>query len=108
MLSLAYEELKFFKESIETSTKAIKIFEKYKNFRVNEHNGLTEFNYQLFQRAVVYEKTFQYDKSIKDFEKLFELIKNPNKDNQRETNNYIRAANSLSAIYAKKGDSKLI
>ena len=106
MLSITYDDLKLFKESIETSTKAISIFEKYENFRVNKFNGPTELNYQIFQRARVYEATFQYDKSIKDYKRLFELKKTPDKNNKRETQNYVSAASSLSMIYGKKGDRK--
>lgn len=105
MLSLTYDDLKLFKESINISTKAISIFEKYDDYKVNDYHNLTEFNYQIFQRARAYESDFQYDNSIKDYERIFKLKKNPDKNNTQEIKNYLSAASSLRYIYAKKGDS---
>ena len=105
MLSLAYNDLKLFKKSIAVATKAISIFEKYDNYRVNEFHDLTQFNYQIFQRARTYESDFQYDNSIRDYERIFKLKKNPDKRNAQEIKNYISAASSLRYIYSKKGDS---
>ena len=106
MLSLTYDDLKLFKESINISTKAISIFEKYDDYKVNDYHNLTQFNYQIFQRARAYESDFQYDNSIKDYERIFKLKKNPDTNNLQETKNYISAASSLQYIYSKKGDTK--
>ena len=75
MLSTTYDDLKLFKESINISTKAISIFEKYDDYKVNDYHNLTQFNYQIFQRARAYESDFQYDNSIKDYERIFKLKK---------------------------------
>ena len=106
MLSNALTTLKKHDESIKISTEAIKIFEKYKNYIVTKYNGPEQLSHHVVHRAGDYEDTFQYNKAIKDYTRYFELVKTPNTNDRRATDEYIRAARSLSVIYSKKGDSK--
>lgn len=94
-------------ESLEIATKAINIFEEFKNenYKIYDYAGPKEYSYQLVQRARTYKDLFKYKKSIQDYEKYLELV---SVENPRElaSNNYLRALSEIEFIHSKRGDFK--
>ena len=66
----------FLEKSLNISTKAINIFNEFKNnnYEIDEYAGSKEFAYQLVHRARIFKDLFRYEESIKDYEQYLKVI----------------------------------
>ena len=94
-------------ESVEIATKAINIFEEFKNkdYLIYDYAGPKEYAYQLVERARTYKDLFRYEKSIQDYEKYLEIVSVVNL-NELASNNYLKALSEIEFIHSKRGDFK--
>ena len=75
-LSILLKDNNFLEKSLSVSTKAINIFNEFKNnnYDIDEFAGSKQFAYQLVHRARVYKDLFRYEESVKDFERYIKII----------------------------------
>tara|TARA_B110000503_G_C7162572_1_gene420358 strand:- start:64 stop:3774 length:3711 start_codon:yes stop_codon:yes gene_type:complete len=106
-LSSLLKDNNFLEKSLNVSTKAINIFNEFKNnnYEIDEFAGSKEFAYQLVHRARVYKDLFRYEESVKDYEQYIKIISI--KDiNELASDDYLSALSEVEFIYSTRGDSK--
>lgn len=106
-LSGLLQDNNFLEKSLNISTKAINIFNEFKNnnYEIDEYAGSKEFAYQLVHRARVFKDLFRYEESIKDYEQYLKVISI--KDlNELSSDDYLDALSEVEFIYSTRGDTK--
>ncbi len=106
-LSSLLKDNNFLEKSLNISTKAINIFNEFKNnnYEIDEYAGSKEFAYQVVHRARVYKDLFRYEESIKDYEQYIKIISIKNL-NELASDDYLNALSEIEFIYSKRGDTK--
>ncbi len=106
-LSSLLKDNNFLEKSLNISTKAINIFNEFKNnnYEIDEYAGSKEFAYQLVHRARVYKDLFRYEESIKDYEQYIKIISIKN-TNELASDDYLNALSEVESIYSTRGDTK--
>ena len=106
-LSGLLKDNNFLEKSLNVSTKAINIFNEFKNnnYEIDEYAGSKEFAYQLVHRARVFKDLFRYEESIKDYQQYLKVISI--KDlNELASDDYLSALSEVEFIYSTRGDTK--
>ena len=106
-LSGLLQDNNFLEKSLNISTKAINIFNEFKNnnYEIDEYAGSKEFAYQLVHRARIFKDLFRYEESIKDYEQYLKVISI--KDlNELSSDDYLDALSEVEFIYSTRGDTK--
>ena len=106
-LSSLLKDNNFLEKSLNVSTKAINIFNEFKNnnYEIDEFAGSKEFAYQLVHRARVYKDLFRYEESVKDFERYIKIISIKN-INELASDDYLNALSEMEFVYSTRGDTK--
>ncbi|MDC1166288.1 CHAT domain-containing protein [Candidatus Pelagibacter sp.] len=106
-LSILLKDNNFLEKSLSVSTKAIDIFNEFKNndYDIDEFAGSKQFAYQLVHRARVYKDLFKYEESIKDYEQYIKIISIKN-INELASDDYLNALSEMEFVYSTRGDTK--
>lgn len=106
-LSTLLNDNDFQEKSLKIATKAINIFEEFKNknYQIHDFAGPKQYAYQIVQRARTYKDLFKYEKSIIDYEKYLEIVSVSN-TNQLGSNDYLSALSEIEFLYSTIGDFK--
>ena len=106
-LSNLLKDNNFLEKSLNVSTKAIDIFNEFKNndYEIDEFAGSKQYSHQLVARARVYKDLFRYEESIKDYENYIKIVAIKN-INELASDDYLDALSEIEFIYSTRGDTK--